>query len=278
MDQRARFTDFDELLETVRDAVLNGLHISIPVAVDEDSADGHTVKLKALIKTVRKHPDGREELLDFPPFCDVPIQFASGGGVTTTFPIKKALEGIYLISSRGFDAWHQQGGAQPAIDARRNSLSDGFFIPGVRSTPNKLKNVSTTSAQTRSDDGKHVFDLHPNNGPSMSADEGKHVVSVSPTAGISVKTAMKLAIDATGGMDVKGVTHFVDAVTSATSFNAPGGSVGGGFQGIMGGLVGALIGAGAMIALQAAQAPSLAPQQAAFTQTLAALPSLDRER
>lgn len=266
MDLRFRFDDETELLETVRDAVLNGLHIAIPVMVSEDSADGHTVKLKALVKSVQKMPDGSEKLIELPEFGDVPIQFASGGGVTTTFPIKKALEGIYLISSRGFDAWHQQGGAQPAIDARRNNLSDGFFIPGVRSTPNKLKNVSTTSAQTRSDDGKHVFDLHPNNGPSMSADNGKHVVSAHPTNGIGIKTVMKLAIDATGGMDVKGVTHFVDAVTSATSFNAPGGSVGGGFTGIANGLIGALIGAGAMIALQAAQAPSTAAQQASFTQ------------
>jgi len=278
MDQRARFTDFDELLETVRDTVLNGLHIAIPVAVDEDSADGHTVKLKALIKTVRKHPDGREELLDFPPFTDVPIQFHSGGGVTTTFPIKKALEGIYLISSRGFDAWHQQGGAQPAIDARRNSLSDGFFIPGVRSNPNKLKNVSTTSAQTRSDDGKHVFDLHPQNGPSLAADEGKHTFALNPKTGATLKTTMALAVDAADGMSFKGAAHFADAVTSAKSFDAPGGSVGGGFQGAKGGFIGALIGAGLVYAMLANQAPPTARQQASFTQALVALPSLDSER
>ncbi|MFX9532792.1 hypothetical protein ABTO68_19560, partial [Acinetobacter baumannii] len=85
MDLRYRFDDDTELHETIRDAVLSGLHIAIPVGVSEDSKDGHTVKLKALVKAVRRKPDGSKELVEMPPFSDVPIQFASGGGTTATF-------------------------------------------------------------------------------------------------------------------------------------------------------------------------------------------------
>lgn len=266
MDLRYRFDDDTELHETIRDAVLSGLHIAIPVGVSEDSKDGHTVKLKALVKSVQKMPDGSTKLVEMPPFSDVPIQFASGGGTTSTFPIKSGEEGIYLISSRGFDAWHQQGDAQPAIDARRNSLSDGFFIPGVRSGKRKLQNYSTESAQMRSDDGKHVFDLHPKNGPSMVADGGKHMVSVSPTGGIKIKTMTALAVDAAKGTTFKGAAHFADAVSSDKSFSAPtlSGQVGGGFTGIANGFIGAVIGAGAVLLALAAQTPSDGVQRASY--------------
>ena len=118
----------------------------------------------------------------------------------------------------------------------------------------------------RSDDGKHVFDLHPKNGPSMAADGGKHVVSVNPTGGISIKTATALAVDAAKGTTFKGAAHFTDAVSSDKSFKAPTltGQVGGGFTGIANGFVGALIGAGAVLIAMAAQAPSDGVQRASY--------------
>ncbi len=267
MDLRYRFDDDTELHETIRDAVLSGLHIAIPVGVSEDSKDGHTVKLKALVKAVRKKPDGSEELVEMPAFSDVPIQFAAGGGMTATFPIKSGEEGVMLMTSRGFDAWHQQGGTQPAIDARRNSLSDGIFIPGIRSGKRKLQNYSTESAQMRSDDGKHVFDLHPKNGPSMAADGGKHVVSVNPMSGLSMKTSMALAVDAAKGMSVKGDFDVDGAMKATKSITAPAlnGQVGGGsLAAITSGFVGALIGAGAVLFALATQAPADDVQRASY--------------
>lgn len=217
MDQRARFNDLDEVLETLRDAVLNGLHIAIPVEAAEDSSDGHTVKLQSLIKTVRKHPDGREELVDFPPFVDIPIQFASGSGITSTFPIKKKQEGIFLIASRSFDAWHQQSGTQPAVDARRNNLSDGFFIPGVRSNPNKIPNVSSSSAQTRTDDHKTVSDWS-DQGVTHAREEAVHYTSAG-----GIMSALKGALLSVTGKGVaasKGSSSHV-VVDGAVSSQAP---------------------------------------------------------
>lgn len=256
MDPRFRLSDMTEILETLRDDIQSSVRVAIPVKVSEDSSDGHVVKLQPLIKAVQRSPDGKLSLVELPVLSDVPIHHQGGGGVTLTHPHKKDDEGIFLVSCRSIDAWHQQGNAQPQIDARMHSLSDGFYIPGVRSNPRKLKEVSTTSTQMRSDDGKHNFDLHPENGPSLMADEGKHTIAVHPKTGIGMKTAMALAIDATKGMSVKGATHFEDAVTSNKSFGAPllNGQTGGGFMaGLGGGLVGFLLAMGLMTLLGAPQ-------------------------
>lgn len=258
MDLRTRFAESDdtELFETIVDAVHAKVRTAIPVRVSEDSADGHTVKLQALVKARMRQPDGSEKLVSLPPLADVPIHYPSGGGSTFTHPVKKGDEGMILLADRSIDAWHAQGGEQQPMDGRMHSLSDGFYISGARSNPRKLPKVSQASSQMRSDDGKHVFDMHPQNGPSMSADEGKHVVSAHPKNGIGITTNTKLAIKAKEGLDVEGAAHFKDAVTSAKSFGAP--SLRGTtspFTGMMMGFLGALFGAGAMVAAQAMQVP-----------------------
>ncbi len=185
MDPRFRFDDTTETLEALADDLAARIRISIPVKVTTDS-DGHTVALQPLIKAVIKAPDGSLSLSSLPVLSDVPIQYGGGGGVTVTHPHKEGDEGVYLFCHRSIDAWHQQGGEQPQIDARMLSHSDGFYLPNVRSTPRKLQNVSTTSTQVRSDDGKHYSDWNPTTGTiTHSVEGGKHVSTVSRDGGIT---------------------------------------------------------------------------------------------
>lgn len=265
MDLRSRYDVPDEVLHTLVDRVQAQIHTMIPVKVVEDS-DGHTTHIQPLIKWVQRMPDGSQKLNEYPPIKDAPNNFPSGGGTTMTVPIKKGDLGYALVASRSIDVWHEKGGTQPQVDARMHDLSDAIYVPGLKDTPSKLKNVSKTSAQLRSNDGKHVFDMHPKNGPTMSADEGKHVVSAHPKNGIGIKTSMKLAVDATKGMDVKGATHFMDGVSSDKSFSAPSlnGQVGNGFQGMANGVIGALIGAGLMLALASGSQPGDGVQRVRF--------------
>lgn len=74
------------------------------------------------------------------------------------------------------------------IATRAGSQSDGFYIPGVRSTPRKLKNWSGKSTQMRSDDGKHFVDIDPAGTITTSVDGGKHVTTISKDSGISHKS------------------------------------------------------------------------------------------
>lgn len=281
MDTRERWPSGEAALQeyvlSLIDRRQSEMHTAMPVRVVKDS-DGHTVALQPLIKRVMKKPDGTTTLIDYPVISDVPVQFASGGGVTVTHPIKEKDEGIAIIASRAFDNWFQQGGEQNQGDARMHDMSDAFYIPGVRSNPRKLKNVSTTSTQMRSDDGKHFTDLHPEKGITHSVEDGKHVVSIMKDGGIklaaeggkhivdlakggiSIDSAMKLAIKAAQGVDMDGALKVKGKVSSTLPIG------GGVLGGILQGGVGALLGMIAMGTLMAATStpPRDAVQQATY--------------
>lgn len=159
IDVRERFADETELLETVVDGVLARLPKAGPVTLAEDSQDGHTAKLQPTTKAVIRKPDGTTEEVSLPIVPDVPVHFMGGGGITTTYGLKQGNEGFSVPAALGIDGWHQNGGVQSAGDTRQHAMWDAFFIPGVRSDPNKLKGVSPTSTQTRTDDKQTVHDV-----------------------------------------------------------------------------------------------------------------------
>lgn len=209
-------------------------------------------------------PDGTQKFVDLPLIPEAPIQFPSGGGATFTHPIKEGDEGIYIVASRSIEQWMQQGDAQPQADTRMHSLSDGWYIPGSRSNPRKLKNVSTTAAQLRSDDGKHFSELHPKDGIKHSVGDGKHVVTLNPDGGIklaadagkhiidltkggiSIDSAMSLAVKAARGIDMKGALKVDGKISSSQPIG------GGVLAGILQGGIGALLAILALSALQIA--------------------------
>jgi len=166
------------------------------------------------------------------------------------------------------------------VDTRSHHLSDGIFLPGLRSQPRDLKDINTEAAETRTDDGKHKTSVHPKNGVAVSVeggkhtmawhpengiaasvDSGKHTLNLNPASGISMKTAMKLAVDATSGIDMKGALAVDGKVTSTLPIGA------GVLQGILQGGIGAVIGAlmtGALFAAYGAQAPHEGYQTARY--------------
>ncbi len=163
-DQRELFHDPEEGFRSAWAGVRSHMYTALPCIVAEDS-DGHTVKLQVAIKrTVKDRTYDDTSYEDFSMLVDVPVQHPGGGGITTTFPIKKGDEILAIFSSRAIDAWHQSGGVQQQIFNRMHSLSDGMALPGWRSTPRKIPNISTEAAQLRTDDLNHVVTLHPQDG------------------------------------------------------------------------------------------------------------------
>jgi hypothetical protein len=199
MDVRSRFQNFDEVLQTLADTVQARIFTVMPVKATKASGDGHTVQIQPTIKAVQRMPDGSEKVLEYPEVLDAPVHAHGAGGYTNTMPIGEGDEGLGIVSCRPVDTWHQQGGTQPQLDARMHDLSDMHFIPGLRSDPKKLKNVSKSSAQTRTDDHETVSDW------SKSA--------VTHARGVSVQTFTDTGITT----NRKDSTHVVDdnAVTSA---------------------------------------------------------------
>ena len=159
MDVRELSTG-DDIEEVIRVAL--GAHgrynfSNVRVTVGQDSTDGHTAVLQPVTKMQVTMPDGTVTQMALPPLLDVPIQFPSGGGVTSTHPVKMGDEGTVSFSATPIDTWQQQGGVQAQIDSRQHNLSDASYHPGGRSDPRKLQQVDTDNHQVRTDDKKSVI-------------------------------------------------------------------------------------------------------------------------
>ena len=150
------------------DGIRAHMFTSLPALVDTASPDGHTVQLKLAIKQlVAGQNFDSTNYQDYTVIPDVPIHFPGAGGSTMTHALKAGDEILTVFSSRALDAWHQSGGSQPQSFNRLFSLADAMAIPGMRSDPRKLQQVSGTSTQIRSDDKHHVVDHDPSNGTTI---------------------------------------------------------------------------------------------------------------
>ncbi|MGK8887357.1 Gp138 family membrane-puncturing spike protein [Burkholderia gladioli] len=187
----------DDPLAALR-AVVRGqqaeIWTALPGIIESYDPGAQTVAIQAGLKVPVRAGDGTLTTVELPQLVDCPAQFPSGGNSTLTFPVARGDECLVVFASRCIDAWWQSGGVQELADTRMHSLSDGFALLGFRSQPRVLANVSTTSAQLRSDDGATFIDLNP--------------------------TAQTVKIVAPGGFEVVAPTQVLTAATSLT-VNSP---------------------------------------------------------
>ncbi|OTQ75631.1 Gp138 family membrane-puncturing spike protein [Gilliamella sp. N-G2] len=119
------------------------------------SFNGHTVSCQVMINRV--NANGQE--ITIPPLVDVPAQFPHAGGFCITVPIKAGDEGLVVFSSRCIDGWYASGSQSKPLDNRINDLSDGFFIVGCNSVPNKIPDFYNDGASMQTDDGSTYIRL-----------------------------------------------------------------------------------------------------------------------
>lgn len=125
---------------------------AMPGILQSFDAEKMTCKVQPTIKGIFRLKDGTEKKVTMPECLDVPVQFAAGGGFAMTFPMKEGDEGIIVFASRCIDSWWQNGGIQNPAELRMHDLSDGMFIPGIRSVPRVLTDFDTENAVIRSED------------------------------------------------------------------------------------------------------------------------------
>ena len=230
--------DPEEPLRAAFDGLKSNMWTAMMAIVTKDS-DGKTASVKMVMKGQNKNEKGEMKYVDYPVLADLPVRFMGGGGddsssVVFTHPIKEKDEGLVVFMSRPMDNWFEKGGVQQGTDLRTHSLSDAVFIPGFRSKPREIKNISTKSAQMRSVDGKaFVADYDPSGKVTTSVDDGKHVITIDKSAGISHKSSMKVHIEAPhmtskgqwnhdGGMRTTGVLQSDVGLKSPVISSAPG--------------------------------------------------------
>src|ERR1700735_500945 len=154
MDRRERVNDFEAAVTVMVKAALHDLWTGMPGIVQSFNAAAMTAEVQPAIQGREQAQDGTLTNKNLPLLVDCPVQFPSGGGVTLTMPLKQGDEVWINIANRCIDAWWSQGGIQSQAEVRMHDLSDGFVFPKIWSKPNVLSNVSTTTAQLRSDDGE----------------------------------------------------------------------------------------------------------------------------
>lgn len=150
--------DNEEAMRTVLDGRQVSIWTALPCIVENVNFTAMTCEAQPTIQGVIQDQNGTLTPIDLPLLLDVPIVFPSAGGFILTLPLKAGDEVLVVFASRCIDAWWQSGGSKNLpMEARMHDISDGFAIPGPRSQPNVLENISSTKAQLRNDAGTVFF-------------------------------------------------------------------------------------------------------------------------
>lgn len=154
MDRRERIDDPTVALEAALEGWQQKIWTAMPGIVESFDNVAITVSVQPSVQVQLRNPStGVWSNVTLPLCVDVPVKFlwCSLGGFTV--PIKPNDEGLIVFGSRCIDSWWQSGGVQPQAEFRAHNLSDGFFLPGVTSQPNKIANFNDSFPEMRNVDG-----------------------------------------------------------------------------------------------------------------------------
>lgn len=153
VDIHERTNDQQQSIRSLVDTTKSTIWTSLPGIIESVNFTALTVSVRPAVQGTRTMPDGTRQNETLPLLVDVPIVYPRGGQYTTTFPVAAGDECLVVFSSRNIDNWWQSGGVQPQHHIRMHSLSDGFALLGPFSQAQKISDVSSTTAQLRSNDG-----------------------------------------------------------------------------------------------------------------------------
>ena len=151
----------DERINSIQLALQNqlrgalaGTWTAMPGIVQSYNAEKQTCEVQVAVKAnVQDLKTGKVAPTAISLLVDVPVSWPSGGDWAMTFPLGQGDEGVVIFADRCIDNWWQNGGVQTQAESRLHDLSDGMFVPGLRSVPRVLKNVSTDQMEIRKGDG-----------------------------------------------------------------------------------------------------------------------------
>jgi hypothetical protein len=138
-----------------------GLRVCCPGVVDAYDPETITVTVQPVGREVLRKPDGSFESAQLPQLVDVPVVFPRGGDFTLTYPIRKGDECLVVFADRCFDAWHQSGGIQEAVETRLHDLSNAIAIVGPFSQATKIPSPHAENVQLRHNDGDCWIEITP---------------------------------------------------------------------------------------------------------------------
>ena len=224
MERRERVFDLEETLITAFEALVSGVWTALPGLFQWFTNSYNTCEVQCPVNGRARQPNGTYKSIQMPKFVDVQIVWCGGGGATWTFPLKAGIdEGLIVFSSRCIDKWWKYGFQPPTglLDAagnpfnpandppefRMHNLSDGFFIPGVRSQPRAFASFDVSTARLRTDDDTCYLEFDPVN----------KKVNIVAGGGVTINTA---TIDSSGNVTSPGTVTGQTEVVSKTGGSA----------------------------------------------------------
>lgn len=190
MDRRALLNDPIETQYLILDGRQSTMWTALPAFITKVNMSQMTVECQPTIQGQITDANNVSTFVSLPVLIHVPIIFPSGGGFTLTFPIAVGDECLVIFSSRAIDSWWQSGGVQKAIEGRMHDLSDGFCLPGPKSIPNVVPDISSTDVQLRNNSGSTFIGIKPNGNVQITAPTvnitGDLVVSGEVTSGLTM--------------------------------------------------------------------------------------------
>ena len=160
MDRRELMNDEQEALRMAMDGRLSSVWTAIPGIITSVDLEKRTCSVQPSIQGRIQNPDGSYQFVNLPVLVDVPIVMPSAGGFTLSLPIAADDEVLVIFASRCIDSWWSNGGVGVPMEQRMHDLSDGFAIPGPKSTPNATA-LHATNVRLMKDDGSAYVEVTP---------------------------------------------------------------------------------------------------------------------
>lgn len=132
-EEPSRTPELEEIIRAGAAFALSNVFTSIPGVVIKYDKAKRRADVQPLVKRPRTLEDGTRTADSYPVVPSCPVQFPGGGGVLVRFPIKPGDIGIILFSMASLDRWlsGKGGTVDPEFD-HRHHISDGIFVPGIR--------------------------------------------------------------------------------------------------------------------------------------------------
>ncbi len=160
MDRGSLLNDSETAFRTALEGWQSGLWTAMPGVVKSVNLAKLTCEVQIAVQGTITEEDGSTRNVNYPLLADVPILFPSTAGFLITFPLAANDEVLVIFASRCIDSWWQSGGiANQPMEARMHDLSDAFAIPGPRSQPNVVANVSATDLEIRNTAGDTLLSI-----------------------------------------------------------------------------------------------------------------------
>lgn len=118
--------------------------------------DSATQLAQLQIGIVRVDVDGKT--FKPPPLIECPVYVPGGSEFFVETQIDPGDEGIIIFSQRCIDAWVDTGGVANNPILRFHDFSDAYFLPGMRSQPNKISGHANNGVRLRNKAGdKYIW-------------------------------------------------------------------------------------------------------------------------